>query len=237
MQILENVVWSTPKIPTDMVCMLKASESHWLNVCLIDTRPKGWEICSIYMGYYCSFCDVQENRQLLRYLSWMYALELAVRFQDEWRYEKAFPLLQMMFSRVLQSVRDECRVIRVAPSNPSLAQLSLVGPKLGYTQVQSGWFLSTAFLCASSEEKRSSSVSAWQEQMGLEWLPERLIVQECLMLGPAHGESGDAAELELKALLELNQFWGSTSKAVLYSCSQILVLLCCDKLSFFAVLS
>lgn len=55
-----------------------------------------------------------------------------------------------------------------------LAQLSLVGPKLGYTWVQSSRFLSTAFLCASSEEKRSSSVSAWQEQMELEWLTERL---------------------------------------------------------------
>lgn len=155
------------------MCVLKASESHWLNVCLIDTRPKGWEMCSVYMGYYCSFCGVEENRHLLRY--WMYAMKLAVRFQDEWRYEKAFPLLQIvLFSRVFQSVRDECWVIRVAPSNTFLAQLSLVGARLGYTWVQSSWFLYTAFLCASSEGKKSSSVSAWQEQMELEWLTERL---------------------------------------------------------------
>lgn len=57
------------------------------------------------------------------------------------------------------------------------------------------------------------------------------------MLGPARGNSGDAAELALKALLELNQFWGSTSKAVFYSCSQLLVLLCYDEFSFFAILS
>lgn len=117
-----------------MVSVLKASESHWLNVCLIDTRPKGWEICSIYIDYYCSFHDVEENRQLLRYLNWMYALELAVRFQDEWRYGKVFPLLQiMLFSRVFQSVRDECWVVRVAPSNTFLAYKA----ELGYTWVQS----------------------------------------------------------------------------------------------------
>lgn len=80
-------------------------------------------------------------------------------------------------------------------------------------------------------------MSAWQEQMEFEWLTERLIVQECLILGAAHGDRGDAAELALKALLELNQCWGSTSKAVLYSCSQILVLLSCDKFSGFAILS
>lgn len=108
--------------------------------------------------------------------SWTgYALELAVRFQDEWRYEKAFPLLQiMLFSRVPQNARDECWVLRVAPSNTSLAQVSQAGPKLGHTWVQSNWFLSIAFLCASSEEKRSSSVPAWQEQMELEWLTGRL---------------------------------------------------------------
>lgn len=91
MQILKNVVQSTPKIPTDMMCVLKASESHWLNVCLIDTKPKGWEICSIYMGYYCSFCDVQENRQLLRYLNWMYALELTVDVKMSEGMRKPFP--------------------------------------------------------------------------------------------------------------------------------------------------
>lgn len=174
---------------------------------------------------------VEENRQLVRDLDWMFALELVVRFQDEWRNEKAFPLLQIvLFSRVFQSVRDGCWAIRVAPSNTFLAQLSLVGPGLGYTWVQSSRFLSTAFLCASSEGKRSSSVSAWQEQMELEWDgADRDSVQEFLMLGPAHGDSGDAAELALKALLELNQFWRSTSKAAFCSCSQILVLLCCDK--------
>lgn len=55
--------------------------------------------------------------------------------------------------------------------------------------------------------------------------------------GASPWRSGGAAELALKALLELNQFWGSTSEAVFYSCSQILVLLCCDKFIFFAILS
>lgn len=77
---------------------------------------------------------------------------------------------------------------------------------------------------------------AWQEQMELEWLTETLSagVPDA---GASPWRRGDAAELALKALLELNQFWGSTSEAVFYSCSQILVLLCCDKFIFFAILS
>lgn len=174
MRILKNIIWSTAKIPTDMVCVLQASESHWLNVCLIDIRPKVCEICSIYMGYYCSFHNVEENSQLLRYLKWMSALGLAVRFQAEWRSEKAFSLFQiMLFSRVFQSVRDECWVVRMAPSNTFLAQLSLVGLSWVTHGCSQADFVLLPF-SASSEEKRSSSVPAWREQMELEWLTERL---------------------------------------------------------------
>lgn len=186
MRILKNIIWSTAKIPTDMVCVLQASESHWLNVCLIAIRPKVCEICSIYMGYYCSFHNVEENSQLLRYLKWMSALGLAVRFQAEWRSEKAFPLFQiMLFSRVFQSVRDECWVVRMAPSNTFLAQLSLVGLSWVTRGCSQADFVLLPF-SASSEEKIFLSASMARADGA--WVADRETQCRSLVLGPAHGE-------------------------------------------------
>lgn len=70
-------------------------------------------------------------------------------------------------------------------------------------------------------------MSAWQEQMELEWLAE----------GLGAGDSGDAAELALKALLELNQLWGSASRAVLYSCKYSCFTLVAKFLCYYAVIN